>query len=168
MRGRKPKPTAQKRLEGNPGKRRLPTDEPAPPASPERFTDPPELVDPPRACEWPPYALREWRRLAVTCPQWITDVDRGILLACCILYARYLRAEQAIWEHGPLRAGKHGDALRSTDVLIADRTFLLYCRACTELGLTPSARSRIHLDGGGDGEPLPAGTAGDDYRGFVQ
>ena len=53
MRGRKPKPTALKLLEGNPGKRRINGSEPKPPAS--RPTCPAHLS---------PSAKAEWKRLA--------------------------------------------------------------------------------------------------------
>ena len=49
MRGRKPKPTDQKRLEGNPGKRQLNDQEPEPEVA---IPDCPEHLDPEARAEW--------------------------------------------------------------------------------------------------------------------
>ena len=53
VRGRKPKPTALKQLEGNPGKRQLNEHEPVPPKSTVRC---PAWLE--------PEAKKEWKRLA--------------------------------------------------------------------------------------------------------
>lgn len=170
MRGRKAKPTAQKRLEGNPGKRRLNDREPEPPVSPTLFSDPPEFTDPPRVCPWPAYALQEWRRLAAIYPHWITDVDRGLLLECCELYARMRTADEAIATTGGfVITTKAGTLVQNPYIGIARRAFQDYRQACIELGLTPTARSRITVEH--EDQPAATGTpaaAGDDYRGFVQ
>jgi P27 family predicted phage terminase small subunit len=163
MRGRKPRPTAQKRLEGNPGKRPLPTDEPAPPASASLFDDPPEL-------KHNPIALAEWQRLALTNPLWITDVDRGLLLESCELYARMRVADAMVRKTGgAVITTTAGNVIQNPHVGVARRAYQDYRLACVELGFTPSARSRIRVDG--DPDPPAAGAtgaAGDDYRGFVQ
>ena len=53
MRGRKPTPTALKVLHGNPGKRKLPVNEPSPR---EGTADPPEWLE--------PEAQETWRNIA--------------------------------------------------------------------------------------------------------
>ena len=66
MAGRKPKPTAIKKLEGNPGKRKLNTKEPIP------------AKGMPECPEWLlPEAKREWERLADLMNQMgvLTEVD---------------------------------------------------------------------------------------------
>lgn len=74
MAGRKPKPTALKELEGNPGKRKMNTKEPVPdkgmPACPKWLL---------------PEAKKEWERLAKLMNQMgvLTQVDHGGV--CCIL-----------------------------------------------------------------------------------
>ena len=77
-RGRKPKPTALKRLDGNPGKRGYNHAEPAPP---EGCPDcPPHLSEP---------AREEWHRIAGTLHEMgvLTLVDRAALAAYCQSYA---------------------------------------------------------------------------------
>ena len=95
MAGRKPKPTAMKKLEGNPGKRKLNTKEPVPakgmPACPEWLM---------------PEAKKEWERLAKLMNQMgvLTEVDMaafahivshmqdgGKLRSTLLLAARHLK-----------------------------------------------------------------------------
>lgn len=132
MRGRKPKSTAQKRLEGNPGKRALNASEPVPPPADAAF----ELV--PTELETYPAAVEEWTRLAPMlrrCKQ-ITHADRAALMALCLEWARYL--EFVLFNKGTITG-----AFRSLSICM---------RLWVELGLTPSARSRIKVpDGSGPG-----------------
>ena len=71
MAGRKPKPTALKKLEGNPGKRKLNTKEPIP------------AKGMPNCPEWLlPEAKKEWERLADLMNQMgvLTEVDMAAIL----------------------------------------------------------------------------------------
>ena len=166
MRGRKAKPTDQKRLEGNPGRRPLNPHEPTPPRTPSLFADPPELLD-------HPLALAEWRRLALTLPTWITDADRGLLLAYCATYERWLMAETGARLIGGLvRQDAQGSRRANLDAIklagLANRTVVALKGIVAELGLTPSSRTRVH-----DAEAEPTGAAAPgaddgDMRGFVQ
>jgi len=146
-RGRKPKSTAQRRLEGNPGKRALNAEEPAPPpldTDPEFDTPPPELAD-------DPIARTEWTRLAPMlrqCRQ-ITLADRGALLALCMEWSKYLTATAAIPRFGMIVATPSGYPMPNPYLAIANKA-LAACRALwVELGLTPSSRSRVKTDGAG-------------------
>ncbi len=79
MAGRKPKPTAVKKLEGNPGKRKLNTKELVPakgmPACPDWLM---------------PEAKKKWERLAKLMNQMgvLTEVDMAAFAAYCQSYAR--------------------------------------------------------------------------------
>lgn len=80
QRGRKPKPTAVKQLEGNPGKRQLNANEPKPaaraPSCPKWLEDD---------------AKKEWRRLAKQMEQLgiLTEVDMAAFAGYCQAYARW-------------------------------------------------------------------------------
>ena len=89
MRGRKPKPTALKLAEGNPGKRKINGAEPKPPRS---------LPDCPGHLA--PEAKAEWDRLAVMLNQigLLTQVDRATMAAYCQCYARWVEAEEKLKE----------------------------------------------------------------------
>ena len=89
-RGRKPKPTAMKELEGNPGKHPLNTSEPKPnkkaPACPKWLE---------------PEAKKEWRRLAkqMEAIGILTEVDMAAFAGYCQAYARWKEAEEFITQH---------------------------------------------------------------------
>ena len=116
--GRKPKPTALRVLEGNPGKRPLNKSEPKPTAGV------------PRCPVWIKGEARaEWKRViaAIGHTGIITHADRSMLAAYCSLWARYKAAAEA------------GDDLPIS--------YLTHLRAlAAEFGLTPSSRSRLHAE----------------------
>ena len=89
MRGRKPKPTALKLIDGNPGKRPIVGHEPRPPAS--RPTCPAHLSASAKA---------EWKRLAGALNRigLLTQVDRAALAAYCQAYGRWVEAEKKLAE----------------------------------------------------------------------
>lgn len=155
-RGPKPKSTAQRRLEGNPGKRPLNAQEPAPPP----VESDPGFDAPPAELGTDPVACAEWARLAPMlrrCRQ-ITLAERACLIALCLEWSRYLTVIAKIGTLGMLVATPSGYPITSPYVSIANRAFL-NCRALwAELGLTPSSRSRVKTDG--------AGVEGDDFSEF--
>ena len=79
-RGRKPKPTALKELEGNPGKRSLNPSEPKPP---QKAPSCPAWLE--------KEAKREWRRLSKGMEQLgiLTELDRAAFAGYCQAYARW-------------------------------------------------------------------------------
>lgn len=134
-RGRKPKPTALKLLEGNPGKRQLNMNEP-------RFAQkmPPECPD------WlEEEAQAEWNRLSETLFEMgiLTDLDVAPFAAYCQAYARWREAEEFISQHGSIVKTKTGYWQQVPQVSIAHTNQKAMLQAAAEFGLTPSARSRI-------------------------
>jgi P27 family predicted phage terminase small subunit len=135
MRGRKPKPTALKILRGNPGQRRL---------------NPAEPVHPPLGVECPaalidPLAREEWARIA---PQLIrqgqvTSVDRGTLMGYCLKYAQWQALEAEARQHPSIVKAPSGYPIPNPLLGLANRVFHLMLKAAAELGITPSARSRV-------------------------
>jgi phage terminase small subunit len=89
MRGRKPKPTHLKLLEGNPGKRPINTREPKP-----------EIRVPTCPAHLCPSAKAEWKRLAQQLVMLgvITELDRAVLAAYCQAYGRWVEAERKLKE----------------------------------------------------------------------
>jgi len=156
-RGPKPKSTAQRRLEGNPGKRALNKTEPTPPPlddDPAFDTPPPELAE--------PAARAEWTRLAPMlrkCKQ-ITLADRAALLALCIEWAKYLTATAEAAKLGMIVKAPSGYPITNPYLPIANKALQQCARLWPELGLTPSSRSRVKTDGAGPGP------AGDNFSEF--
>lgn len=143
MRGRKPKPTQQKILEGNPGGRALNRAEPEPPGPGADFdTPPPELAD-------DPVAAAEWTRLAPMlrrCRQ-ITEADRSALVALCLEWARYLDATRRVRRNGLVVVSPNGYPMPNPYLSIATKALVGCNKLWAELGLTPSSRSRVKMDG---------------------
>lgn len=98
-RGRKPKPTAMKELEGNPGKHPLNTSEPKPnkkaPACPKWLE---------------PEAKKEWRRLAkqMEAIGILTEVDMAAFAGYCQAYADGRRLRSSSPSMAPLSRPRPG------------------------------------------------------------
>lgn len=141
MRGAKPQPTTLKRLRGNPGQRPLNDNEPEPP--PIDAWDPPDELDDPKA-------RTEWARLVPMlrqCRQ-ITVADRGALIALCIEWARYLDAMRHVRKRGlVVKAATSGFLMPNPYLSVGTKALANCQRLWPELGLTPSSRSRVKMDG---------------------
>ena len=134
-RGRKPKPTAMKVLEGNPGKRQLNTTE----LKPKR-SGIPECPD------WlEDEAKAEWDRLCKNLYELgiLTDLDVMTFASYCQAYARWREAEEFISQHGTIVKTPSGYWQQVPQVSIAHQNQKIMMQAAAEVGLTPSARSRI-------------------------
>ena len=141
-RGPKPKPTAVKRMEGNPGKRALNEFEPEPIAD---DVDCPEWLDADARAEW----SRVYQRL-VSC-RILTPLDMAILADYCQSYAQMVRAETNIQKYGDIIKTPSGYVQQAPHVGIYNQASKRMKQAAAELGLTPSSRTRIQVrDGGGD------------------
>lgn len=134
MAGRKPKPTAVKKLEGNPGKRKLNTKEPMPGNG---MPDCPKWLL--------PEAKEEWNRLCEKLNQMgvLTDIDRTAFAAYCQSYARWKEAQEHINSEGATYETENGMQRPNPYVAICNTEQRLMMSAASEFGLTPSARSRI-------------------------
>ena len=134
-RGRKPKPTALKVLEGNPGKRPLNKNEPVP----EKKA--------PKCPSWlEPEAKKEWRRMSKILEVLgiLTEIDSSAFCGYCQAYARWKEAEEFLTKHGTIFKTPSGYIQQVPQVSIAQTYLKIMKDFCTEFGLTPSARSRIH------------------------
>ena len=142
-RGRKPKPTAIKELEGNPGKRVLNKHEP----KPEKKA--------PKCPAWlDPEAKKEWRRTAKQLEGLgiLTEVDMAAFAGYCQAYARWKEAEEFITKHGTIVKTPSGYWQQVPQVSIAQTYLKIMNRFCEQFGLTPSSRSRIVADTTSEGD----------------
>ena len=136
MRGRKRKPSARRLLEGS--GRKINADEPKPtPAAVDFDAVPTELVG-------HEDAATEWRRIVplLRAAGQISVVDRASLVACCLELDRYLMAVRALHAGGLTVDGKWG-VRPSPYIGIATKALAACNRLWPELGLTPSARTRL-------------------------
>lgn len=133
-RGRKPKPTAVKVLEGNPGKRPLNMYEPVPekkaPECPSWLND---------------EAKAEWDRLADKMVNLgtLTEMDMAAFAGYCQSYARWKEAEEFIEKHGTIVKTPSGYWQQVPQVSIAQTYLKIMNKIAEQFGLTPAARSRI-------------------------
>ena len=137
QRGRKPKPTALKTLEGNPGKRQLNINEPKP------------LAKAPSCPKWlDPEAKKEWRRLSKKMEQIgiLTEIDMAAFAGYCQAYARWKAAEEFISKHGAIVKTPSGYWQQVPQVSIAQQYMKAMQKFAEQFGLTPAARSRIVAD----------------------
>ena len=139
-RGRKPKPTALKVLEGNPGKRPLNDHEPIPPK--EELKCPSWLL---------PEAQKEWKRLASSLEAMgvLTMADLTAFAGYCQAYARWKEAEEFITQHGSIFKTPSGYVQQVPQVSIAQQNLKIMQSFCSDFGLTPATRARIIAGGGG-------------------
>lgn len=136
-RGRKPKPTALKILEGNPGKKPLNENEP----KPKKIA--------PKCPSWlEPEAKKEWRRMAKTLETIgvLTQVDAAAFAGYCQAYARWKEAEEFLTKHGTIFKTPSGYIQQVPQVSIAQTYLKVMKDFCSEFGLTPAARSRIQVN----------------------
>lgn len=135
--GRKPTPTAIKKLEGNPGKRPLNEKEPMP------------VKKAPSCPKWlDKEAKREWKRLASKLELMgvLTEVDMAAFAGYCQSYARWKENEEFISKNGSLVRTPSGYWQQVPQVSIAQQYLKQMGRYAEQFGLTPAARSRIISD----------------------
>ena len=131
QRGRKPKPTALKELEGNPGKRQLNINEPKP------------LAKAPSCPKWLGLeAKKEWRRLSKKMEQIgiLTEIDMAAFAGYCQAYARWKAAEEFISKHGAIVKTPSGYWQQVPQVSIAQQYMKAMQKFAEQFGLTPAAR----------------------------
>lgn len=150
MKGRRPKPTVLKVLQGNPGKRPLNKNEPRP--SPRAPGCPTWLA---------PEAKAEWRRVVPVLDRlgMLSKVDRAALTAYCETWATFVTAQRELHEHGLVNyiledrfTSKDDEGVRiyvhvtkNPAVIVARDAAAQIRQFCAEFGLTPSSRSRMEL-----------------------
>lgn len=134
-RGRKPKPTAAKRLAGNPGKRALNNNEPQPRPIPD-VTAPSYLEGDARL---------KWDELVAELypAGLLTTIDVDSLAFYCVLYGRWKRAERIVREKGEVIKTTNGNIIQNPYLSIANRALSQMTKISAEFGMTPSSRTRI-------------------------
>lgn len=136
-RGRKPKPTETKKLEGNPGKRALNNQEPQP-----------DVAIP----ECPPHlegeAKKEFARITQELLKLkiIAEIDRAALVAYCQAWGDYIKATKEIKKEGEVLYSDKGNAYINPWKNLQTSAMDRMLRFSAEFGMTPSSRSRIKVD----------------------
>jgi P27 family predicted phage terminase small subunit len=137
-RGPAPKPTALKRIDGNPGKRAMNRAEPQfmakAPSCPKHLTG---------------EARKEWRRISrdLLAANLLQVVDRAALAAYCQAWARWVDAELKMQEAGfsMVATTDKGYEYVSPWLTVANQALKQMRSFLTEFGLTPASRTRIQV-----------------------
>jgi P27 family predicted phage terminase small subunit len=153
--GRKPKPTHLKLVKGTGRKSRMNHAEAV--LSRDLPMPPPHLHD---------YAKVEWGRVSTDLYQagLLSKVDRAALAAYCQAYARWQVAEETLAKvagndpvfHGLLAQTTNKNMIQSPLVGVANKAMADMMRYATDLGMTPSARSRVTAKPPAPGQVDPA------------
>lgn len=145
MRGRKPKPTAIKKLEGNPGKRTLNSKEPKPKAS---IPSCPSHIKGAARLEWN-RIVKELHALGI-----LTQVDRAALASYCGAYGHWVDAEKHLAEEDAVIITDKGNMVQNPYMQIAKRSMDQMVKFAAEFGMTPSSRSRVKVEQPSEEEEL--------------
>ena len=134
MQGRKPKPTTQKRLEGNPGKRPLNEDEPEPSVGLPDCPD--HLIG---------EAREEWYRIGkqMVAEKRMAVIYKAALAAYCQSWARWVEAEKQVQEFGTVIKSPKGYLIQSPYLPIANKAWEHMMKALSELGISPTSQARV-------------------------
>jgi P27 family predicted phage terminase small subunit len=134
MKGRKPKPTHLRLLEGNPGKRRINRDDMRPS---EGLDAPPEWLSKSQQAGWT-YAVEHAR------PGLLKRIDGSILTVFVVAEDLHRQAIEAINSSGLLAPSPvKAEPMQNLYLAIANKQALIMAKAAAELGFSPSSRSRI-------------------------
>jgi P27 family predicted phage terminase small subunit len=150
-----PKPTALKKLEGNPGKRALNKNEP-------NFSGTPKCP-----ASLTPAAKKEWKRVVAELESldMLRSVDTSTLAVYCQSFARWLSAEAMIEKEGQVikepilnknfevvgeRVKKH------PAVTVAKEAMASMMAASSRFGFDPSSRTRLSVGEGSKQDPFEA------------
>lgn len=143
MRGRKPKPTEQKRREGNPGKRQLP----APVTVAGRVVGPDDTPEPPaHLTEEGVELFVSWRDLLVG----LGTFDKADVPALCGMVEAELEARaayEALQLEGHTIRGDRSEAVPHPAYKIWRDSRKLMLQHAEHFGFTPVARARLGLAG---------------------
>lgn len=141
MKGRKPTPSVIAELHGWPSKGRAkPVDEPVPIGN---LDAPPEWLSAEQKANWV-YAVSH------SAPGLLTTVDRGILVAWVVAEDLHRQATVGQQKFGKLavKTSVAGVMMQSPYLPIINRQAMIMKAMSTELGFSPAARPRLHVEPG--------------------
>jgi P27 family predicted phage terminase small subunit len=151
MRGRKPKPTHLKLLDGNAGRRPLNIDEPVPA---EVISGPPG---------WMTAAQQKIWRDAVEAspPGLLRSLDSSIFSIWVVARALHQEAAEKVSQYGAIiKSPANGQPIQSPYLGIMNRQAQIMMKAVSEMGFSPTSRARVKIDKPADRDDPFAGIVG--------
>jgi P27 family predicted phage terminase small subunit len=92
-----------------------------------------------------PEAIREWERVTpqLVATRHVTVVDRALVVAYCLKYGQWVALESRAREARPTIERANGSTMINPLIALCNDACQLMIRSATELGITPSSRSRV-------------------------
>jgi len=142
MKGRKPTPTALKKLKGE---------------RPSRINEnEPEVVGTFPSC--PRFLGKEARaeffrikRETKFCP-FITTLDRGVLINYCVAWESFTKSYAMVQKFGPFIKTKNGNIIQNPAFAGMNKAMEQMAKFSAELGFSPSSRGRVSMPKGSKGK----------------
>jgi P27 family predicted phage terminase small subunit len=130
----RPKPTALRVIQGNPGRRPYNEKEPKP-----------RLGIPPCPKFLNKAARAEWRRVTPLLHEvgLLAQIDRAALAAYCQAWGRWVETEQLLSKTGTLVKSPNGYPMPHPLLAIANKAMMQMRALLLEFGMSPSSRSRL-------------------------
>jgi len=137
--GPKKKPTELEILQGKPGHRPINTKEPKPKPI-EKIPEPPKWMS--------SEGKKLYKRITpiLTKFRLLTEADLETLNMGCDSYGNYVEAQQKLSVEGRVVLSSRGDMRDHPLVKQSHNYFLQYKNFMSEFGLSPSSRTRLHVD----------------------
>jgi P27 family predicted phage terminase small subunit len=137
MRGRKPKPSYLRALDGGAGRRPQNTEEPVP-KEPLKGDEPPAWMNGTQAAGWR-YAMQH-------APEgMLRSLDRSILAAWVVSEDLHRDAAERVGKLGTILKSKGGTPYQNPWLAVLNKQAQIMMKAAAELGFTPSSRSRVKV-----------------------
>lgn len=119
-----------------PGPKPRPKPAAAPTAPAKKITrTPPAMLTGPAAAEW--------KRIVPLLGDRVNQLDHAVLVAYCLVFARFVEAEADIAATGMFVLTPNGYRVQAPAIPIAGKALVLVHKLARELGLTPDARSKL-------------------------
>lgn len=137
MKGRKPKPSYMRVLDGNAGKRPPNPDEPVPAEKLEEVPAPSWMTEEQQT---------SYRFALKSAPAgMLRSLDRSVLAVWAVAEATHAKASREVSRIGELVKGANGP-YQNPWLAIMNKQALIMLKACAEMGFTPSSRSRVKIE----------------------
>ena len=136
--GPSPKPTKLKKMQGNPGGRPLPKNEPQPSIA-SSVPPAPEYLDEVGQAEWNRMGV-ELHKLGL-----LTTIDLSAFAAYCQQYSIWISAIEEVKKGGVVVVAQSGYQQQSPYFTIQNKAQTEMRKWLTEFGMTPSSRSRVQV-----------------------
>lgn len=142
-RGRKPKPTHLKVVGGNAGKRALPKAEPKPSGN---LKDAPDWLTESQLLLWD-YAI-------ASAPHGLLKrLDQSVLVTWVVAADLHRQATEKLNSGAMLIKTPNGMPVQSPYLAIVNKQAAIMIKAASEMGFTPSSRSRVEVQDGEEEDP---------------